>query len=488
MRHTTPFFKAFGPLLFGRPKPGALRGLLGRISELSSLSKLQQAFGYLIPEALLAREKVAPAGRDRIFTPVLTFWAFLAQVLCRDSSCRHALLKILAWWKFELPSQRKPSADTSAYCRARRRLADDTLGSINAHLAGRLERNVPQHWLHKGRSVKVADGTCLSMPDTPANQKRWPQSKAQKPGCGFPILKLTAIFSLASGALLHLAHASKHVHESVLLRSLWDCLCPADILLADRGFCSFFQIANLLQRGVDAVMRLHQARPTDMRQGKRLRAGERLITWIKPAQRNANWPQQEYDALPEALALRLISYQVSTPGFRTRQVILVTTLLDHDLHPASDLAALYFQRWSIELHFREIKTLLGMDVLRCKSPQMVLKEVLMHQIAYNMVRALMQEAALRYHLDLSRLSFKATLDSIAHFSNAIHPADGKPRKQRALLDTLIESIASDLLPHRPGRVEPRAKKRRPKNYHLLTKPRHQMRVPPHRNRPTSRSA
>lgn len=300
MRHTTPFFKAFGPLLFGRPKPGALRGLLGRISELSSLSKLQQAFGYLIPEALLAREKVAPAGRDRIFTPVLTFWAFLAQVLCRDSSCRHALLKILAWWKFELPSQRKPSADTSAYCRARRRLADDTLGSINAHLAGRLERNVPQHWLHKGRSVKVADGTCLSMPDTPANQKRWPQSKAQKPGCGFPILKLTAIFSLASGALLHLAHASKHVHESVLLRSLWDCLCPADILLADRGFCSFFQIANLLQRGVDAVMRLHQARPTDMRQGKRLRAGERLITWIKPAQRNANWPQQEYDALPEA--------------------------------------------------------------------------------------------------------------------------------------------------------------------------------------------
>jgi hypothetical protein len=162
VRHTTPFFKAFGPLLFGRPKPGALRGLLGGISELSSLSKLQQAFGYLIPEALLAREKAAPAGRDRIFTPALTFWAFLAQVLCRDSSCRHALLKILAWWKFELTSQRKPSADTSAYCRARRRLADDTLGSINEHLAGRLERNVPQHWLHKGRSVKVADGTCLS--------------------------------------------------------------------------------------------------------------------------------------------------------------------------------------------------------------------------------------------------------------------------------------------------------------------------------------
>ena len=487
MRHTTPFFKAFGPLLFGRPKPGALRGLLGRISELSSLSKLQQAFGYLIPEALLAREKVAPAGRDRIFTPVLTFWAFLAQVLCRDSSCRHALLKILAWWKFELPSQRKPSADTSAYCRARRRLADDTLGSINAHLAGRLERNVPQHWLHKGRSVKVADGTCLSMPDTPANQKRWPQSKAQKPGCGFPILKLTAIFSLASGALLHLAHASKHVHESVLLRSLWDCLCPATSFWPTAASAPFSRSQTSCSAGWTPSCAFIRRGPQTCAKENALEPGSGLSPGSSP--RNATrTAAARIRRPPRALALRLISYQVSTPGFRTRQVILVTTLLDHDLHPASDLAALYFQRWSIELHFREIKTLLGMDVLRCKSPQMVLKEVLMHQIAYNMVRALMQEAALRYHLDLSRLSFKATLDSIAHFSNAIHPADGKPRKQRALLDTLIESIASDLLPHRPGRVEPRAKKRRPKNYHLLTKPRHQMRVPPHRNRPTSRSA
>jgi hypothetical protein len=487
MSHATPFFKAFGPLLFGRPKPNPLSRMLGDLAENANLSKLQQVFGFLLPEVLLSRETVDPLGRDRIFTPALTFWAFLSQVLSRDSSCRAAVRKVLAWWKFETPSQEEPSSDNSAYCRARQRLEEKTLVSISDQLASRLERKVPDRSLWRGRRVKVVDGSALSMPDTEANQARWPQSKAQKPGCGFPILKLTAIFSLASGALLHLAHASKHVHESILLRLLWDCLSPGDILLADRGFCSFLQIANPLQRGVDSVMRLHQKRPANLRQGKHLEPGSRLITWVKPARRDANCTQQEYAALPNALTLRLISYRVSTPGFRTREVVLVTTLLDPLLDPAAGLAGLYFQRWSVELHFREIKTLLGMDALRCKSPPMVIKEVLMHQIAYNFVRALMQKAALRYQVDLSRLSLKGTLDTLDYFSDAIQAARGKPRQQKALLDSLLETIANDLLPKRPGRVEPRAKKRRPKNYHLLTKPRKQMKVPPHRNRPNSRS-
>lgn len=226
--------------------------------------------------------------------------------------------------------------------------------------------------------------------------------------------------------------------ESVLLRSLWDCLCPGDILLADRGFCSFLQIANLLQRGVDSVMRLHQKRSADLRQGKCLGSGNRLITWTKPVKADANCSPQEFDSLPKTLSLRLLSYRISTPGFRTREVVLVTTLLDPLLHPGGELANLYFQRWSVELHFREIKTLLGMDVLRCKSPQMVLKEVFMHQIAYNVVRALMQESALRDHLELARLSFKGTLDAMAHFSNAIEAAQGRPRKPQALLKSLLK--------------------------------------------------
>jgi hypothetical protein len=447
---------------------------------------LQQVFGYLVPEALLSRAKAAPTGRDRIFTPVITFWAFLSQVLSKDSSCRAAVLKILAWGQFELPAQKQPSADSSAYCRARKRLEDKTLTAINAQLADRLERHVPERSLWHGRHVKIVDGTGLSMPDTAANQAQWPQSKAQKPGCGFPILKLTGIFSLASGALLHWAQGSKHVHESTLLRSLWDCLCPGDILLADRGFCSFLQIANLLHRGVDSVMRLHQMRSGDLRQGRRLGPADRLITWTKPVKADTHCSAQEFAALPKTLSLRLISYRISTPGFRTRQVLLVTTLLDPLLHPVAALASLYFQRWSVELHFREIKTLLGLDVLRCKKPEMVLKEVRMHQIAYNIVRALMQQAALQYHVDLSLLSFKGALDAMAHFSHAIQAAQGKPRQQKVLLDSLLKTIARDRLPQRPGRVEPRAKKRRPKNYHLLTKPRHRMKVSPHRNRPGSR--
>jgi hypothetical protein len=483
MTNATPFFKAFGPLLFGRPKPNAIRDLLGKVSTATSLNDLQQMFGHFIPEALLSRARKDRSSRDRLFTVGVTFWAFLAQVISKDSSCRDALLRILAWWKLQLPGSPLPSTDNSAYCKARCRLGEDKLDDINSAIALKLERNVPERSLYRKRRVKVVDGTCLSMPDTPDNQKQWPQSRQQKPGCGFPILKLVGVFSLASGALLHIAHGSKHVHESRLFRTLWDCLEAADILLADCGFCSFFQIANLLNRGVDVLTRLHQARSADMRKGIWLGPGDRLVTWKKPLQRTKAWTKKEFDALPDCLTLRMIRYYVSTPGFRTKKVILITTLLDPITDPASELAALYFQRWSVELHFREIKTLLAMDVLRCKTPKMVIKEVHMHRIAYNLIRTLMQEASLRHDVPLDRLSFKGTLDALHHFADAIQASAGKTRKQSLLLDTLLEIIAADVLPFRPDRVEPRAKKRRPKNYHLLTKPRRQMLVPPHRNRP-----
>jgi hypothetical protein len=234
-------------------------------------------------------------------------------------------------------------------------------------------------------------------------------------------------------------------------------------------------------------MRLHQARRVDFRKGTRLGPDDRLVTWTKPAQRPAGCPQEVFAALPETLSLRIIRYRVSAPGFRTEEVILVTTLLDPKAYPAEALAELYFQRWGVELHFREIKILLGLDVLRCLSPAMVRKEIAMHRIAYNLVRLLMQRAAQTHHVALARISFKGTLDSLHHFADVIHALDGRPRRQEQLLDQLLLTIASDLLPVRPGRSEPRAKKRRPKNYHLLTKPRHQMHVPPHRNRPSKKS-
>jgi hypothetical protein len=321
------------------------------------------------------------------------------------------------------------------------------------------------------------------MPDTALNQQRWPQPKSQQPGCGFPLLKLVGLFCLASGALLEFAHSTWSQAEAVLARTLWKLLETGDILLADRGFCSFFDLAQFSHRGVHAVVRLRQARPADFRRGHRLGSNDRLVTWSKPARRSRVWSIEEFAALPAQMTVRLLRYRIQTPGFRSQQVILVTTLLDPKAYPLEALAQLYFQRWGVELHLREIKTLLGMDVLRSLSPKMILKELALQRIAYNLVRALMQRAALTHHLSLTRLSFKGTLDSLEHFANAIHAATGQPRKQAQLLQELLLTIARDLLPVRPNRAEPRARKRRPKNYHLLTKPRKQMRVPNHRNRP-----
>ena len=207
------------------------------------------------------------------------------------------------------------------------------------------------------------------------------------------------------------------------------------------------------------------------------------MTWEKPAQRTDAWSREEWEALPQSLSVRLIRLYVSTPGFRTREVTLVTTLTDAIAYPADAIRALYAQRWEVELHFHQIKILLGLDILRCKSPELIEKETLMHLIAYNLIRLLMQQAASTHAASLERISFKGALDTVRHFAAAIHAARATPRKQDALIAEMLAIIAADRVPDRPGRSEPRAKKRRAKNYHLLTKPRSQMQVPPHRNRP-----
>jgi hypothetical protein len=288
---------------------------------------------------------------------------------------------------------------------------------------------------------------------------------------------------MASGALLRVAEGDLHIHESRLFARLWHALSAGDVILTDRGFCSFFAIASLLRQSVDSVMRLHQARTTETRKGKVLGPGDRLVSWTKPAQRNAAWPAADFAALPAVLTLRQITLYISIPGCRTSKVVIVTTLLEAELYPADDLRALYAQRWSVELHFREIKTLLRLDVLRCKTPAMIERELSLHLIAYNLVRCLMQQASIIHHVDLNRLSFKGSLDTLAHFADAIHASQMRPRKQALMIAEMLRIIAEDQLPVRPFRSEPRAKKRRAKNYHLLTKPRHKMTVPPHRNRP-----
>ena len=379
------------------------------------------------------------------------------------------------------------SGSTSAYCQARARLDPAALELIAQHLCWSLERNVlaEERWLG-GRPVKIVDGTNLSMPDTEANQALWPQPTSQKPGCGFPMMKLVGLFSLSSGALLESARGNLHVHESLLFRELWKKLQRGDVLLGDRGFCSYGAMASLAQHGVDSVMRLHQKRVADFRRGQALGPDDRLVTWQKPSQRTEAWSEEEFAALPATLSLRLIRLRVAAKGFRTRRAVLVTTLTDAELYPAEALRELYGERWQVELHFAQIKTILAMDVLRCKSPEMIEREVAIHRIAYNLVRSLMQRSAHLHQVSLERISFKGSLDTVRHWSAVIAAAGATPRKQDSLIEQMLTAIARDPLPERPQRSEPRAKKRRPRNYQLMTAPRHQVGNLPRRNRPQTK--
>jgi hypothetical protein len=482
MSSKTPFFKAFGPLLFGRPAKRTLQ----KLRRLNSVQELYEIFGHLLPERLLAATDQGTNSRDRLFSTQVTFWAFAAQILSPGTACREIVRRVEAWWQEAHGIGEAPSGSTSAYCQARARLEPAVLELVRAEIAWCLEKNVlkEERWL-AGRAVKIVDGTGISMPDTPENQALWPQSSEQQPGCGFPALKLVGLFSLSSGAFLESVSGNKHVHESTLFRGLWGKLQKGDVVLADRGFSSYAAIAGLLhQRGVDSVMRLHQMRKIDFRTGRRLGPEDRLAIWQKP-QRTEAWSEAEHVALPATLTLRMIRLRVAAPGFRTKSVVLVTTLLDPETYPAEELRKLYSRRWQVELHFQQIKTHLAMDVLRCKSPELIEREVLMHQIAYNLVRSLMQRSAHLHRITLTRISFKGALDTLRHWSPLI-AAEKTPRQQEKLIDQMLALIAADPVPERPGRSEPRARKRRAKNYQLLTKPRGQTGNLPRRNRPKTK--
>ena len=346
-----------------------------------------------------------------------------------------------------------------------------------------MERRALASQLWLGRRVKVVDGTTLSMPDTAENQKVYPQPTSQKAGCGFPQMRLVGVFSLATGAMLDFAKSSILVSESLLFGQLLARFTQGDIALADRGFCSFHAFFHMMEAGIDAVIRLSAVRKVDYTKGQKLGKDDWLVPWKKPVQRPKGCTPEQFAALPESMILRHIKVTITARGHRSETMVLVTTLLDSVAYPAVKIAELYLQRWSIELHFREIKITLGMDVLSCKTSVMVEKEVLMHTVSYNLIRALMQEAAIRHDVDLSRISLKGTADTLKSWSASFEAVRGKPRRQQQLLDAMFEIIAKDLLPERPGREEPRAKKRRAKNYQHLTKPRHEMETPAHRNRP-----
>lgn len=440
---------------------------------------LEMLFGPWIASWLLAQQDEGDHSRDRCWNLRLVFWTFLWQIAQTGASCREAVRQAQALC--QIKGQPQPDSATSAYCQARSLLPLDRLRQIHDRVVDEAEQIIGSGQLWCGRRVLIADGCTVTAPDTPQNQKAYPQQAMQKPGCGFPIIRIVVLLSLATGMLVGWTTGNWFEHEVPLLQTLWDYLRPGDVLLADRGFCNWSLLAQCLQRDLHAVFRLKGSKRGDFRRGRRLSRDERLVQWRKPPEPAWTVSKKLWKQLPELLTLRLVRCRLSLPGFRTRQVILVTTLLDSRAFPPDKLAQLYYRRWFMELSLRNLKTTLQMDQLSCKNPSNLEREIRMHFLVHNLVRRLMLQAACRHHVSLQRLSFAGSLAAARRYGEALLQARSR-RKRQILQDQLLRLLAQDPVPERPGRREPRAVKRRPKPYPLLNKYRHRFREISHQNR------
>ncbi len=481
MKNYTPIFPNFHLKTLRRKPRSAHQILAKKVEQLKekSLSQLGTCFGKFIPNQYLRSAKSGALSRKRFFSKENIFWAFFSQVLDADSGCQEVVRKLQAL--AAMKSKQLPSSSTAAYCQARKKFDLPSLEAILQHTSKQLQSMVDTDRLN-GRRVVVVDGTGVSMPDTAENQHVWPQQIRQKPGCGFPQASICAFFCLQTGALLSYEVGNKKIHELPLMRKQWSTFKPGDIFLGDKGFCSYYDLSSLKDRGIDSVITLARRHPvTEGEAVKVLGADDLLIQWKKPSGSKASsHAKEDWEALPETLLLRQIKVKVNQPGFRVTMFHIITTLLDPDEYPAHELADLYFQRWDVELFFRDIKTTMGMDILRCKTPDMIRKEILMHFIAYNCIRWLMFEAAEEKGVSVSRISFKGSVQALRQWEPHLNQTKNSRLEHARLIELLYEAIAKNIVPERPGRREPRAVKRRKKNFALLTAPRHEMKDIPHR--------
>ena len=347
---------------------------------------------------------------------------------------------------------------------------------LTLEMAARLEQAVPVSWLWRCRHVKLVDGTTATAADTPKNQAAWPQPSSQAPGLGFPMLRIVVLLSLATGMLCGMAEGpceGKETGEMALFRQLLEQFSRGDIALGDRYYCSYFMIALLLERGVDVVTRLHQAREADFRRGQRLGQGDHLVTWFRPAR--PDWMDEEtYARMPATLTVREVKVEVCEPGFRTEGFVVVTTLLDARWYTRQEIATLYRKRWLAELDIRAIKETLGLDILRCKIPEMVRKELWTGLLAYNLLRQTMAQSAAQQGVSPRRVSFAAAMQKVAADWCLLPLCE--PELAGRIIAAHLQHLAGHEVGHRPNRIEPRAVKRRPKPHPLLMQPRDEARA------------
>ncbi len=432
------------------------------------LAERPLAFAFALSEELV-RKVLAECGiefRERVYKPWITLWAFVSQMLSANGSCQEAVFQVNAWRLQN--GERACSPDTGHSCQARSRLPVAFFQTLFARQVETVEQETPEPWKWLGQhEVKIMDGTTMTMPDTPENRDAFPPDGETEPGTRFPMLRAVVVFSLSLGVLKDFAfgpYQGKGTGESSLLRRLWHCFEPGDVALGDKYDCSYRDVWKLMTRGVPVVVK-HFDHRTTLREVKRLGKHDLLCEWQRPQYAYQKMTAAEFAWLPERIPVRKVTVPVRIKGFRTSTFEVLTTLLDADRYPPAALANLFFQRWRGEMFLDDIKTTLGMDVLRCRCPEMIHKELITGFLAYNTVRIQMAQAAECLDIPLGKISFKATVTILETFRDL--PATPE------VIATKLASIVHPQVGHRPGRSEPRAVKRKRKPYDSLKKPRHQ---------------
>jgi hypothetical protein len=417
-------------------------------------------------------------GLHGIYTTAIMVWSFLSQVLRdgKEASCQSAVARIVSYCM--LKGLRVPTQDTGDYCRARSKLSEGALRDVSCEVAEEIEQAAEPKWLWKGKlHAKLVDGFTFTMPDTPKNQAMYPQMRAQKPGVGLPIARAAAIVSLATACVTDLAIApyqGKETGESALLRSIIGSLLPGDIAVMDRYYCSFMMIALLLGQGTQVCARKHHLRHSDFRRGRRLGKYDHLIVWTRP-QRPTWMDEETYRKIPETLVLREIRFNIVEPGRRTQSIDIITTLIDGDEFTKEDIAELYGFRWNSELDIRSIKSNLNLGHVRCKSPEMVRRELWTTILAYNLIRITAAGAALLHDKQPRQISFTSTCQYVLASWMQLSSGQVSPAELESYLLTMLKQIANCEVANRPGRLEPRVLKRRRHGYKLMMKPRKELR-------------
>lgn len=430
----------------------------------------QLFFAALMPEEFIDSSfgsATATLNSARIYTTAITVWTFLSQVLSADHGCVHAVTKLIAYRVARGLSA--PSSETGAYCIARDKLDEQAMHQIVTDTGQSIDDAAPDHWLWLGHRVITGDGCTVTMADTADNQAAYPQPSSQKPGCGWPIMRCVVLFALSTGVVLEAAmgrYKGKLTSELSLFREIDEIIGEDDVFLADRFYSGWFDLARLIKRGAHVVVRKHQRRKTDFRTGIRYGKDDHAVFWDKPAR--PQWmSEEEYATYPDFLTLREIRIRVETPGFRSREIIVVTDLLDDLEYSKDDLAALFRRRWQAELNLRSLKTVMQMEHLRCKKPHRVRNELRAHLISYNLIRQVMCEAAWKGEVQPWQISFKGAMQTLTEFLPVLNAANDSEE----LCDMLFRCCLQHVVGNRPDRYEPRVVKRRAKPYKLMTKPR-----------------